>query len=101
MSAISIVLGLTKIGVNVRMHLVHFQVVENTTVSFSEMSLMTENPEMPKDTRLVILQVWFDGFEAHNVKGNTQFNSLQVFTIKLRTERPNPPLCSLFQDPKC
>lgn len=46
--------------------------------------MMTENPAMPKDTRVVILRVWSDGFEAHNVKGNTQFNSLQVFTIKLR-----------------
>jgi hypothetical protein len=39
---------------------------------------------MPKETRVVILQVWSDGFEAHNVKGNIKFNSLQVFTLKLK-----------------
>ena len=28
------------------------------------------NPDITKDTRLVILRVRSDGFEAHNVKGN-------------------------------
>ena len=46
--------------------------------------MMRNNPDMPKDTRVVILQVWSDGFEAHNVKGNIKFNSLQVFTLKLK-----------------
>ena len=44
---------------------------------------MINNPDIPKDTRVVILRVWSDGFEAHHVKGNNQFNSLQVFTVKL------------------
>ena len=45
--------------------------------------MMINNPDIPKDTRVVILRVWSDGFEAHHVKGNNQFNSLQVFTVKL------------------
>ena len=45
---------------------------------------MTKNPYIHKDTRVVVLQVWSDGFEAHSRKGNSQLNSLQVFTIKLR-----------------
>ena len=44
---------------------------------------MINNPDIPKDMRVVILQVWSDEFEAHHVKGNNQFNSLQVFTVKL------------------
>ena len=45
--------------------------------------MMRNDPAMPKETRVVILRVWSDGFEAHNVKGNNKFNSLQVFTVKL------------------
>jgi hypothetical protein len=45
--------------------------------------MMINKPDIPKDTRVVILQVWSDGFEAHNVKGNNKFTSLQVFTVKL------------------
>ena len=44
---------------------------------------MINNPDIPNDMRVVILRVWSDGFEAHNVKGNNKFNSLQVFTVKL------------------
>ena len=47
------------------------------------MEMMINNPDIPKDTRVLILRVWSDGFEAHHVKGNNQFNSLQVFTVKL------------------
>ena len=46
--------------------------------------MMRNDPAMPKETRVVILRVWSDGFEAHNVKGNIKFNSLQVFTLKLK-----------------
>ncbi len=38
--------------------------------------MMTNNPDVSKNTRVVILRVWSDRFEAHNVKGNAQFNSL-------------------------
>ena len=51
---------------------------------------MTNNPDIPKDTRVVVLQVWSDEFEAHNTKGDSQFNSLQVFTVKLRV--PKDPM---------
>jgi len=46
--------------------------------------MMTNNPSIPKDTRVVTLRVWSDSFEAHNVKGNIQFNSLHVITVTLR-----------------
>ncbi len=46
--------------------------------------MMMNNPDITKATRVVILRVWSNGFEAHNVKGNLQFNSFQVFTVKLR-----------------
>jgi len=46
--------------------------------------MMAKNPNIPKDSRVVILRIWSDSFEAHNVKGNSQFNSLQVVTVKLR-----------------
>jgi len=45
--------------------------------------MMINNPGIPKDTRVIILRVWSDGFEAHNVKGSIKFNSRQVFTVKL------------------
>ena len=46
--------------------------------------MMTKNPDVSKDMRVFILRNLYDGFEVHNVKGNAQFNSLQVFTVKLR-----------------
>ena len=46
--------------------------------------MMTNNTDTSKDTRVVILRVWTDGFEAHNVKSNAQFNSHQVFNVELR-----------------
>ena len=38
--------------------------------------MITKTPDKSKDMRGVILRVWFDGFEAHNVKGNARFNGL-------------------------
>ena len=32
--------------------------------------MMRNNPGMPEETSVGILQVWSDGFDAHNVKGN-------------------------------
>lgn len=39
--------------------------------------MMTSSPDIFKDTRVIILKVWSNGYEAHNVNG------LQVFTVKL------------------
>ena len=57
--------------------------------------MMMSNPDITKDTRVVLLRVWSDGFEAHNVKGNSQFNSLQVFTVKLRRPKDQTPSYAL------
>jgi hypothetical protein len=60
--------------------------------------MMINNPDIPKDTSAVILRVWLDGFEAHNVKGNNKFNSLQVFTVKLtRPKDHTPPYALCFK----
>ncbi len=34
------------------------------------------NPVVTKGRRVVVLRIWSNGFEAHNVKDNAQFNSL-------------------------
>ena len=33
------------------------------------------------DTRILLVRVWSDGFEAHQIKGKNEFNSLQMFTL--------------------
>jgi hypothetical protein len=58
--------------------------------------MMRNNPGMPKETRVVILPVWSDGFEAHNVKGNIKLNSLQVFTLKLKGPKDQTLLYALW-----
>ena len=45
--------------------------------------MMQDNPLIPKDTRIVILRMWSDSFEAHKIKTNIEMNSLQVYTLKL------------------
>ena len=46
-------------------------------------AMLQSNPLIPKDTRIVILRMWSDSFEAHKIKTNTEMNSLQVYTLKL------------------
>ena len=58
--------------------------IKNIVSSFEMfIEMMINNPDIPTDMRVVILQVWSDGFEAHNVKGHNKINSLQVFIVKL------------------
>jgi hypothetical protein len=33
------------------------------------------------ETRVILVRVWSDGFEAHQIKGKNEFNSLQIFTL--------------------
>ena len=33
------------------------------------------------DIRIILMRVWSDGFEAHQIKGKNEFNSLQIFTL--------------------
>ncbi len=92
MIATSIGQDLMKIEKHVRMECPIFQMMNmmiKNIVSFFEIvgtdakEMMINNPDIPKDTRVIILRVWSNGFEAHNVKSSNKFNSLQVFTVKL------------------
>ena len=40
-----------------------------------------------RETRVITFRLWSDGFEAFQIKGNTAFNNLQLFTITLRAPR--------------
>ena len=45
---------------------------------------MTTNQALSPNTRVAVIRVWSDGFEAHHIITNTDFNSLQLFTLTLR-----------------
>jgi len=36
-----------------------------------------------KDIRVVLVQIWSDGFEAHQIKAKNDFTSLQLFTLTI------------------
>ena len=48
---------------------------------------MVSNPSLPHDTRVAIVRIWSDGFEAHQILTNTDYNSLQLFTLTLRAPK--------------
>ena len=48
---------------------------------------MASNQALSPNTRVAIIRVWSDGFEAHHIITNTDFNSLQLFTLILREPR--------------
>ena len=51
-------------------------------------SMMTTDPlNVSKETRVVFVRPWSDGFEAHKVKANNDYNNLQIFTVTLRAIR--------------
>jgi hypothetical protein len=35
------------------------------------------------DTRVILVRVWSDGFEAHQIKEKKEFNSPQIFTLTI------------------
>ncbi len=37
--------------------------------------------DISMETRVILVRVWSDGFEAHQIKGKNEFNSLQIFTL--------------------
>ena len=49
--------------------------------------MMKEDPNISNNTRVHIIKVWSDGFEAHQIKANNDFNSLQLFTITLKAPK--------------
>lgn len=52
---------------------------------------MVDRGELLPDDRVVMLRCWSDGFEAHNVAGNNKYNSLQVYTLRLKG--PTDQIC--------
>lgn len=49
--------------------------------------MMKNNNKITKETRVVVIRIWSDGFEAHKIKGTNDFNSLQLFTLTLRAPK--------------
>jgi hypothetical protein len=39
--------------------------------------------DISMDTWVILVRVWSDGFEAHQIKAKNEFNSLQVFTLTI------------------
>ena len=64
---------------------------------------MTTNQALSPNTRVAIIRVWSDGFEAHHIITNTDFNSLQLFTLTLwapvgkRTKHDTWPFALCFK----
>ena len=50
-------------------------------------AMMDEELNISKEARVVIVRVWSDGFEAHQIKGQNDFNNLQLFTLTLRAHK--------------
>ncbi len=37
--------------------------------------------DISMETQVILVRVWSDGFEAYQIKGKNEFNSLQIFTL--------------------
>lgn len=59
--------------------------------------------DIPTYTRIILVKVWSDGFEAHQIKGKNEFNSLQIFTLTViaphyqNTNRHTVPFALCFK----
>ncbi len=53
----------------------HMNVVNILAATHNELEMMTS------DTRVILVQLWSDGFEAHKIKAKHYFNNLQLFTL--------------------
>ncbi len=59
--------------------------------------------DIPTDTRIILMRVWSDGFEAHQIKEKNEFNSLQIFTLAViaphyqNTNRHTVPFALCFK----
>ena len=45
-----------------------------------------ELDDVTPDTRVTLVQLWSDGFEAHKIKAKNNFNNLQLFTLTVLAE---------------
>ena len=63
--------------------------------------------DISMETWVILARVWSDGFEAHQIKGENEFNSLQIFTLTVigpnckNTTHDTVPfaLCFQWQNP--
>ena len=59
--------------------------------------------DISKDTRIILVRVWSDGFEAHQIKAKNEYNSLQIFTLTVlaphyqNTDRHTVPFALCFK----
>ena len=51
--------------------------------------MLTDSPPIPRNTRVLFARVWSDGFEAHNVAPNNDYNSIQAGTFRLMGGQDN------------
>ena len=42
--------------------------------------------DVTPDTRVILVRLWSDGFEAHKIKAKNNFNNLQLFTLTVLAE---------------
>ncbi len=67
---------------------------------YQNVSSMTD---ISKDTRIILVRVWSDGFEAHQIKAKNEYNSLQIFTLTVlaphyqNTNRHTVPFALCFK----
>ena len=45
-----------------------------------------ELDDVTPDTRVILVRLWSDGFEAHKIKAKNNFNNLQLFTLTVLAE---------------
>ena len=58
----------------------HNHVVNNLHTTRHELDDVTP------DTRVILVQLWSDGFEAHKIKAKNNFNNLHLFTLTVLAE---------------
>ena len=51
--------------------------------SYKRVKKMLTESLIPRNTRVVFARAWSDGYEAHNVVPNNEYNSIQAVTFKL------------------
>ena len=59
--------------------------------------------DISMETWFILVRVWSDGFEDHQIKGKNEFNSLQIFTLTVidpnyqNTDQHTVPIVLCFQ----
>lgn len=66
----------------------HFTFIQNLHEHVLNMLSTTTNEleNVTPDTRVILVRLWADGFEAHKIKAKNNFNNLQLFTLTVLAE---------------